>query len=432
MYLCLFQNNLTSIFPKKNSTTKRNKRDSMIKIPLTSSTAAPPPCRIYADNAATTVIRKSALDKYISACMTAFGNPSSQHSEGKRAHELLDWSRAIHARFMGVPPDCVFFTSSGTESNNIIIRGILAKMRRTNGRSIIITSAVEHSSIRKTAELAAGAGNHIMAPVTSKGYIDEVKFREILQSNARNIALVSIILAQNEVGTLQRIPALVQIVRETVGPEVPFHTDATQAFGKYFVNPEALGVDLMTASAHKYHGPRGVGILYAKTGLLDPSTLPITGGGQEHGCRSGTENVPAIAAAATALYHMLGKPEVWMERKARVRAMRDIIISGILRNIPGSSVNGDPPRGLYNLASFVLPGVSGVDISKRLDEEGIAIGSGSACNKGRPSEGMLAMGKTPDEIRGVIRISLSESNTPQDCEDIISAVVRAWRRARSV
>lgn len=159
--------------------------------------------------------------------------------------------------------------------------------------------------------------------------------------------------------------------------------------------------------------------------------LPITGGGQERGCRSGTENVPGIAAAATALECMLGNQEAWIERKARVRAMRDVIINGILRGIPGSAVNGDPVRGLYNLASFVLPGVSGVDIAKCMDADGISIGSGSACNKGRPSEGMLAMGKTPEEIQGVVRISLSEFNTLRECQDIVVSIIKAWRKCHA-
>lgn len=230
----------------------------MIRLP---SRASPPmayrppsaraPPRIYADNAATTAIRPSALAKYNEACAVAFGNPSSQHTDGKTAHSLLEWARAVHSRYMNVDPECVYFTSSGTESANIAIRGVMTKMRRTTGRTIIVTSSVEHSSVRKTAELAAGSGNHIMVPVNGAGYVDEEKFKEIMQSNARNIAMVSIILAQNEVGTLQRIPALVDIVRQTVGPTAVFHTDATQAFGKYFIDPESLKVDLLTASAHK-------------------------------------------------------------------------------------------------------------------------------------------------------------------------------------
>lgn len=386
---------------------------------------------IYADNAATTPIRPEALTKFNLACTIAFGNPSSQHAAGRAAHEMLEWARTVHARYMNVDPNTIYFTSSGTESNNIVIRGVLTNMYRTTGRNVVVTSAIEHSSIRKTAELTAGPKNHIMAPVNASGYVDETKFRELLLSNSRNIALVSIILAQNEVGTLQRIPALVDIVRQTLGPQIPFHTDATQAFGKYFINPESLKVDLLTASAHKYHGPRGVGILYARKGVLDPTTLPITGGGQERGCRSGTENVPAIAAAATALECMLGSQNTWIERKARVCAMRDIIIGGVLHNIPGSSVNGDPAKGLYNLASFILPGVHGVDVASCLDAEGIAIGSGSACNKGKPSESMLAMGKTPDEIQGVIRVSLSEFNTIQECHAIVTGIIRAWQKSRT-
>ena len=390
------------------------------------------PAPIYADNAATTVIRPSALTVYNEACMRAFGNPSTQHAPGRSAHDTLEWARGIHAKYMNVDPSSIFFTSSGTESNNIAVRGVLACARKTSGRLMIVTSAMEHSSIRKTAELAAGPPNHVMAAVTPDGYVDEAKFVDLLQSNARHVAMISIILAQNEVGTLQRIPALVRIAKSVVGPSVVFHTDATQAFGKYFINPETLGVDLLTASAHKYHGPRGVGILYARQGVLDPVYLPITGGGQERGCRSGTENVPAIAAAAAALEHMLGDQFVWEQRKLRVRSMRDSLLQGIITGIPGARYNGDPARGLYNLASFVLPGgVSGTEVASRLDAEGISIGSGSACNKGRPSESLLAMGRTPDEIRGVIRISLSEFNTEKDCQSIVAAVLRAWRFLQS-
>ena len=387
--------------------------------------------RIYADNAATTRMRPAVLQAYARASSEAFGNPSSLHSAGRAAHAALEWARALHAKYMGVQPDCVYFTSCGTESNNIAIRGVLARMRRTTGRTMVVTSAVEHSSVRKTAEQSAGPDNHVMARVDSAGYVDEANFREILQTNSKSIALVSVILAQNEVGTLQRIPALVRIAREVLGPEVPFHTDATQAFGKYYINPETLGIDLLTASAHKYHGPRGVGILYARRGALDPTHLPVmTGGGQERGCRSGTENVPGIVAAAVALLHMLGNQRAWAERKARVRAMRDVVIEAVLRGVPGSSLNGDPQRGLYNLASISLPGGRGADVARRLDAEGICIGSGSACNKGRPSEAMLFMGKSPEAVRGTVRISLSENNTLQECREIAAAIVRAWRATK--
>jgi len=388
------------------------------------------PGRVYMDSAATTMIRPEALDAYNKACTTSFGNPSSQHAPGRAGHDALEWSRNQYASYMNVKPETVFFTSCGTESNNIVIRGVLSRMKKTMNRGMIVTSSVEHSSVRKTAELVAGQGNHIMVPVDSKGYINEEKFRDILTTNAENIALISIILAQNEVGTLQRIPSLVRIAKEVLGPQIPFHTDATQAFGKYYICPEAIGVDLMTASSHKFHGPRGVGLLYSKPNIIDPTLTPITGGGQEKGCRSGTENVPAIVASAVALNYMLHSPEVWAERKARVRAMRDIILNILSQYVKGLEVNGDYQRGLYNMLSVSLPGGKSADIVKRLDDEGIAIGSGSACNKGRPSEAMLSMGKQPEAIMGTLRISLSEFNTMQECQDVATSIVRAWRATR--
>jgi cysteine desulfurase len=384
---------------------------------------------IYADNAATTKIRPEVLAAYNAACETAYGNPSSQHSVGKAGHDALEWARTKYARYMSVDPSTIYFTSCGTESNNIAIRSVLSHMRNVTGnRTIIVTSSVEHSSVRKTAELAAGGKqNHIMVPVDGRGYVDEAKFQEILSVNGPNIAMVSIILAQNEVGTLQRIPNLVALAKRYAGPDVPFHTDATQAFGKYYINPDMMGVDLMTASAHKFHGPRGVGLLYARQNILDPALIPMSGGGQERGCRSGTENVPAIVASAVALECMLGNQAVWQDRKQRVKAMRDSIFAEIAKHIPGIAVNGDPSNGLYNLLSVSLPGgVNSADIVKLLDQQRIMVGSGSACNKGRPSEGMLAMGRSPEAIQGTLRFSLSEFNTPRECQLLAAAVVRAW------
>jgi cysteine desulfurase len=384
--------------------------------------------RIYVDNAATTKIRQSALSVYTTTCTESYGNPSSQHSAGRSAHEVLEWAREVHSRMMNVPRDTVYFTSSGTESNNIAIRGVLSRARTVTGREMILTTSVEHSSVRRTAELASGAkGNHLMVPVGPDGHVLVDAFRDVLRENASQIAMISIILAQNEVGTMQRIPVLSKIARDIVGPNVIIHTDATQAFGKYFIDPEFLGVDLLTASAHKYHGPRGVGILYARAGVLDPNVLPITGGGQERGCRSGTENVPAIAAAASALESMLSDQKVWMDRKIAVGGMRDCIIDGLTRSIPGIKINGDPKRGLYNLASITLPSVDGLEVIRRLDADGIAVGSGSACNRGRPSETLIVMGRTADEALRTIRISLSEFNTPAECAELVDAIVRVWR-----
>lgn len=243
--------------------------------------------------------------------------------------------------------------------------------------------------------------------------------------------MVSIILAQNEVGTRQRIPALARAVREILGPHVPFHTDATQALGKYYVDPAMLGVDMLTGSAHKFHGPRGVGILYAREGILNPEATTMTGGDQERGCRSGTENVPAICGAAAALEHMLGDPEAYDRRVARIRGLRDSILRTIVDEIPGVTINGDPERGLYNTLSVSFPEGHGHAIREFLDAEGVAVGSGSACSRGKNSSTILAMlaGNPEAEsiAHGTIRISLSEMNTAAECAYAAKTIVRAHR-----
>jgi len=388
--------------------------------------------RLYFDNNATTPISRDALEAMVSACKKDWGNPSAGYREGARAKKTLEWSRAVFAKYMDVDPETIIFTSCGTESNNIALRGVI----RAAGRGVdtIVTSAVEHSSIRKTADVCGC--NHVMVPVDRKGYVDETAFRRILMSNSRRVALVSIILGQNEVGTIQRIPALVRIVREVLGPDVPFHTDATQMMGKYFIHPEKLGVDLMTGSAHKFHGPRGVGILYARKGAMDPSLSTMTGGGQERGCRAGTENVPAIYGAAVAFKDALGDVSRWERRAARVKALRDTMLAALVRNVPGLVINGDPQRGMYNTLNVSFPDGHGHAIVDHADESGLAVGSGSACSKGKPSETLMAMfGDSEGGQRvahGAIRISLSHTTTASQCEMATEILLRAWRSTNEV
>ena len=196
--------------------------------PANVASAPAPAVRIYADNAATSVPCPEVVREYVNTTMTAFGNPSSLHVAGHAAHEALEWARGVTAEYMNVDPSTVYYTGSGTESNNIAIRGVMSKMR-TIGRPMIVTTSVEHSSVRKTAEKTAGPGNHVMVPVDGRGYVDEDALKRILSTNAGRIGMVSMILAQNEVGTLQRLPKLVKICRQYLGTSVPFHTDATQA-----------------------------------------------------------------------------------------------------------------------------------------------------------------------------------------------------------
>lgn len=386
--------------------------------------------RVYLDNNATTPILDKALDVMCDAATKVWGNPSGQYTEGREALFALEKARKTFARIMNVEPDTIYFTSCGTESNNIVVRSVISGCAiAKNGRDTVITSNVEHSSIVRTAD-HCGA-KHVMVPVDRHGYVDEKAFREILISNARKIGLVSIIMAQNEIGTMQHITALVRIVREILGPNIPFHTDATQALGKYYIEPDKLGVDMLTGSSHKFRGPRGVGILYARKGILDPSTTPMTGGGQERGCRAGTENVPAIVAAAAAFRYMLGDVNRWERHVAKIKTLRDTMLASFVRNVPGLIINGDPQRGLYNTLSVAFPNGHAHAMCSYLDQHGIAVGSGSACSKGKPSQVIMAIyggESTGAKIaHGTIRISLSDANTVEECETATNEIIRAWR-----
>jgi len=388
--------------------------------------------RIYLDTNATTPIYKGALNGMMDAYKTKWGNPGGPYLEGAIAKKTLEWSRGIFAKHLNVDPLTIYFTSCGTESNNIVLRSVMTGC--SGARDTIVTTSVEHSSIRKTADMCGF--KHIQVPVDRKGYVDADAFRRILQQNERHIGLVSIILAQNEVGTIQRISALVRIAREVLGPNVPFHTDATQMMGKYYIHPERLGVDMLTGSAHKFHGPRGVGILYAREGVIKPSATTMTGGGQERGCRSGTENVPAIYGAAIAFDYMMGDVGKWEERATRIKTLRDTMLESFRRTVPGLVVNGDPNSGLYNTMSISFPNGHGHAICDYANKGGVAIGSGSACSKGKPSETLQAMLGTSDIatkiIHGTVRISLSHLNTAAQCSAAVDIIIRAWRATQEV
>lgn len=386
--------------------------------------------RIYLDANATTPIYKGALEGMVDAYKTKWGNPGGPYYEGAVAKKTLEWSRSVFATHMDVAPETIYFTSCGTETNNIVIRAVMGDCANAGGRKdIIVTTAVEHSSIRKTAEMCGY--KHIQVPVDRKGYVIMEEFRNILRSNRSHIGLVSIIMGQNEVGTIQNISALVKITRELLGPNVPFHTDATQMMGKYYIHPRKLGIDLLTGSAHKFHGPRGVGILYSREGVIKPSATTMTGGGQERGCRSGTENVPAIYGAAIAFDYMLGDVGKWESRVARILTLRNTMMESLRRSVPGLIINGDPQRGLYNTLSVSFPDGHGHAICDYANKLGVAIGAGSACSKGKPSESLLAMFGESEMARkvvhGTVRISLSHLNTESQCAQAADVIVRAWR-----
>jgi cysteine desulfurase len=388
------------------------------------------PDTYYFDNAATTIVRKSVIKAYIMTSMNTYANPSSLHRMGVDARNILEWARNRHATLLNIKSETLYFTSSGTESNNIAIRSVWMKMVRDSGgrRKKIVVSSVEHPSVTGTAHLVATNENVIHVPVDSRGYIDMKKYNEIIKTNSKSIALVSIILAQNEIGTLQSIPSLVGVLRKHCGNEVPFHTDATQAIGKYIIHPVSLGVDLLTGSAHKYHGPKGVGLLYARSGLLDPKLTPISGGGQELGCRSGTENVPAIVGSAIALQTMLGDRELMVERRVYIKRLRDYLLNTLKTKIPDLEINGDPENGLYNLLNVTIPSTQGKNLQNILASKGIIVGSGSACSKGKPSLTLIAIGQPVTTMTSTIRISLSEFNTVKQINTLIAEIINLYKR----
>ena len=398
--------------------------------------------RVYMDANATTPPKREVVEAMSKAALGAWGNPSAGYAEGAEARRSLDWARDTFARLMGgVDPACVHFTSGGTESNNVAIRSVARKALDESGafgRNVIVTSSVEHPSVKRTAATVRGC-EHVQVRVDERGYVDEAHFVEILNRYHGSLCLVSIILAQNEVGTMQAIPRLVALTRR-ICPRAVFHTDATQLFGKDYVDPVRLGVDLLTASAHKFHGPRGVGLLYAKKGLIDPECSPMTGGGQEGGCRSGTENVAAIVGAAVALQMAIGDERDWARRHVTTRTNRNAIGKALKAAIPGLLFNGDPMNGLGNTLSVSFPGgVHGHAMAQMLDEQyGVSLGSGSACSKGKPSETLQAMfagrlgeKESFERIHATLRISLTQDTTADESAYAADSIVAVWRQLTS-
>ena len=389
--------------------------------------------RIYLDNNATTQPTKEVVDMLYVITTNAWGNPSGLYTEGAVAREELNKARKVHAEVMAVPPETVYFTSCGTESNNIALRSVMCKAMKA-GRNVLITSEIEHPSINNTADFIQC--KHVQAPVNGAGVVDPVRFRDLLIAHKNAVGMISIIMAHNEFGTIQNVANLASIARSVLGGAVPFHTDATQMFGKYVLHPQELGVDMMTASAHKYHGPRGVGILYSREGLVDPAVTPMSGGGQERGCRSGTENVAAIAAATTALLQSVGDPDVLARKQKKMQELRDMMEIRLYQSMThGILFNGDRVNRLCNTLSVTLPGgVKGPEMVAALDKLGIAIGSGSACSKGKASKALTAIYKAKGfeeeeaaaAAHSSIRITLNRFNTAAECEYAALQILKCW------
>lgn len=369
--------------------------------------------RVYADNAATTYLSKTARDKFIE-CLDEFnGNPNSLHSDGQRTQEELDRAREIVAGCINAAkPNEVYFTGGGSESDNQALisaaRGLKAK-----GKKHLITLNIEHHAILHTMAKLEKEGFEVtyLAP-KANGIVDVKKVEDAIREDT---ALVSIMFANNEMGAIQPIPEIGKICKEK---GVLFHTDAVQAAGHLPIDVQAMNIDMLSMSGHKFHGPKGIGVLYARNGIRLVNV--IEGGAQERGKRAGTVNVPAIAAMAAALREACDNMD---ENMGRVRVLRDRLIEG-LKDIPYSQLNGDPVKRLPGNVNWSFEGVEGESLLLHLDMYGIECSSGSACTSESldPSHVLLGMGVPIEAAHGSLRFSLDIDNTEEQIDYIIEKV----------
>ena len=367
---------------------------------------------LYADHAATTALSPRALEAMTPYFRDAYGNPSSLYTFGQQAKSDLDAARAEVARCLNAKPEEIFFTSGGTESDNWALKAV-AELRGGKGRHII-TSAIEHHAILHTLEhLEKALGFSVTyLPVDSLGRVDPQAVKAAIRPDT---ILITVMAANNEIGTIEPIAEIGAIAREA---GVLFHTDAVQAVGHIPVDVSAWNCDMLSLSGHKFHGPRGVGALYVRRGLRLPPL--IHGGGQEKGRRSGTENVAGAVGLAAALREAVDGLEA---RSVLLAARRDRLIEGLTR-LPCSRLTGDPVHRLPGTASFVFEGVEGEALLLHLDATGICASSGSACSSASldPSHVLLAIGLPHEVAHGSLRLSLGEENTDEDVDYLLQAV----------
>lgn len=367
---------------------------------------------IYADNAATTKMSKAAVDTMVTMMNEEWGNPSSLYSHGQNAKEVLEKAREDVAAVIGAQPGEILFTSGGSEADNQAIRSG-AELGRKKGKMHIISSAFEHHAVLHTLEKLKKEGFEItLLDVHENGLIRPSEVEEAIRDDT---CLVTIMYANNEIGTIQPIREIGAVCRKK---NVLFHVDAVQAVGHIPVNVADDNIDMLSASAHKFHGPKGVGFLYAKKGIL--LTNLIEGGAQERGKRAGTENVPGIAAMAAALKEAAAGMQ---ENAAHQTGMRDRLIAGI-GEIPHSALNGDAVHRLPGNVNFCFEGIEGESLLLLLDDKGIQASSGSACTSGSldPSHVLLAIGRVHDVAHGSLRLSIGEDITGEEVDYIIQSV----------
>ena len=377
--------------------------------------------KIYADNAATTRMSQAAIDTMLDCMNNVYGNPSSLYTLGQKAKERLEETREEIAKILNAESREIIFTSGGSEADNQAIISA-ANIGRKKGKTHIISTAFEHHAVLHTLKKLEKQGFEItLLPVHENGVVDVKELEAAIKDDT---ILVTVMTVNNEIGTIQPIAEIGAVCR---AKGVIFHTDAVQAVGHLPIDVKAQQIDMLSASAHKFHGPKGVGFLYAKKGVVLSNI--IEGGAQERGKRAGTENVAGIAAMATALKESVANMEGDKERLTKVR---DYLIRG-LSEIPHSALNGDPKQRIYSNVNFCFEGIEGESLLILLDRKGISASSGSACTSGSldPSHVLLAIGRIHDVAHGSLRLSLEENATTEEADYIIEVVKEVVAHLRS-
>lgn len=378
--------------------------------------------RIYADNAATTKMSKAVIDIMAECMGETYGNPSSLHSSGQRAAEVLAGARESVALVLGAEPKEIIFTSGGSEADNQAIRSA-ASWGKKVGKRHLISTAFEHHAVLHTLRKLEGEGFEVtLLPVHEDGIVRVEDVRAALREDT---ALVSVMFANNEIGTVQPIEEIGALCREN---GVIFHTDAVQAAGHLQIDVKEMNIDMLSLSAHKFHGPKGVGALYVRKGV--PLFSFIEGGAQERGRRAGTENVPGIVGMAGALELAAANLE---EKGTYERTLRDALIEG-LSKIPHSRLNGDREKRLPGNVNFCFEGIEGESLLLLLDARGIEASSGSACTSGSldPSHVLLAIGLPHEVAHGSLRLTLSSENTMEEVEYMAEEIAGAVEYLRGI
>lgn len=379
--------------------------------------------RIYLDYAATTPIDQQVLDAMLPYFGLEFGNPSSAHFFGQAAEGAIENARRTIKNLFNADGYEVIFTSGGSESDNLALRGAALEQRKRSGATKLLISGVEHDAVSKTASQLQQKSGFIVEElrVDNYGLLDLDAFKSRL---TKQTAIVSVIFGNNEIGTINPIKEIARLCHEK---GILFHTDAVQAAAHLKIDMKELDVDYLSISAHKLYGPKGIGLLLKKK--FTPLLSQITGGGQESGLRAGTSNVPSIVGMAKALELICDSLD---DENLRLEALRDRLIAHVLNSIPGCQLTGDKYDRLSNHASFVFEGLSGNDLLIALDMAGFAVSSGSACKVGnpKPSEVLLALGIKPDLALGSLRVTLGKFTTEDEIDGFLIAISEVVKHLR--